>query len=153
MQPAEPGRRAHLRLRERLRRAERLVDGGEHHVLEQLGVVGVDRLRIDLDLADLARAGRLDGDDAAARRRLDRLVRELVLHAGHLLLHLLRLLQQLVHVEAALGHLFVHLSRVEGLLEQRDEVVLARRHRLLGSSRSRFSPSTNTTPSLRPVTW
>src|SRR4029079_13558878 len=67
-------RPAELRLRERLRRAERLVHGGEHEVLEELRVVGVDRLGVDRDLRDLAGAGRLDGDHAAAGRGLDRLL-------------------------------------------------------------------------------
>src|SRR5581483_8256009 len=74
------------------------------HVLEQLGVLGVDRLRVDLDLAELARSRGLHGDHPTARGRLDGLARELLLYAQHLLLHLLGLLHQGVHVEAAFCH-------------------------------------------------
>src|SRR5438067_5015914 len=79
---------------------DRLVHGGEHHVGEQLRVVAVDRLGIDLDLLDLARAVCGDGDHAAAGARLDGLVLELALRLLHLLLHLSDLLHQLVHVHA-----------------------------------------------------
>ena len=41
---------------ELLGRAQRLVDGREHHVGEQLRVVGVDRRRVDADLLDDQRA-------------------------------------------------------------------------------------------------
>src|SRR5581483_4678983 len=97
-------RAAQLRLGERLRRAQRLVHGGEDGVLEQLRVVGVDRLRVDVDLLDLSGAGRLHGDEPAAGRGLDHLLRQLLLRLLHLCLHLLRLPEQLVHVEALARH-------------------------------------------------
>src|SRR5918992_455010 len=94
-------RAAQLGLGEALRRAHRLVHGCEHHVGEELGVVGVDRLGRDLDLGDLERASRLHGHHAAARGRLDRLLRELLLGTRHLRLHVLHLLKHLVHVHGA----------------------------------------------------
>src|SRR4029078_9220245 len=100
-EPAEVAeRRPQLRLDQALRRAQRLVDRREDQVLEHLRVVWVDRLRVDLDLADLAVARRGDGDHPAAGARLDGLVLELFLRLLHLALHLLDLLQHLVHVEA-----------------------------------------------------
>ena len=62
----EPGCAAELRVRERLRRAQRLVDGGENHVGEQLRIFRIDRLRRDLDLLDLESASRRDCDHPAA---------------------------------------------------------------------------------------
>src|SRR5436190_11896086 len=94
------GEAAELRLLQAAGRTDRLVDRCEHHVGEQLGVVRVDRLRVDLDLLDLAGAGRSDRHHAAARTRLDRLLLEVVLCLLHLLLHLPDLLHQLVHVHA-----------------------------------------------------
>ena len=44
----------------------RLVDGGEDHVLQQLGVLGIDRLGIDRDVLDDEVAGDRHGDHAAA---------------------------------------------------------------------------------------
>src|SRR5439155_15350124 len=38
-----------LRLGELLRAADRLVGGGRDHVLEQLGIVGIDRVGVDRD--------------------------------------------------------------------------------------------------------
>ena len=73
--------------------------GGENHVREQLGVVRVDRARVDRDLHELAGAVCLHRDHAAARRGLADLALRLLLGAHHLLLHLLRLLHQRVHVE------------------------------------------------------
>ena len=73
---------------------ERRVHRGEHEVLERLGILGVDRFLLDLDLGDLAGAGRLDDDGAAAGGSLDDLVLHLVLRLLHLLLHLLRLLRR-----------------------------------------------------------
>src|SRR5581483_7846065 len=136
-------RAAQLRLGERLRRAQRLVHGGEDGVLEQLRVVGVDRLRVDVDLLDLSGAGRLHGDEPAAGRGLDHLLRQLLLRLLHLCLHLLRLPEQLVHVEA--------LARHQSSTSRASNVSLIRATK--SSSRcSPFSPSTNSSRSRRPVT-
>ena len=89
---------AELGLDQALRRAERLVDRRGHHVLKQLRVVRIDRLGRNLDLDDLERAGRLDRHHPAARGGFDRLVLQFLLGLGHLGLHLLRLLHQLVQI-------------------------------------------------------
>jgi hypothetical protein len=65
---------------------ERFVGGGENHVREQLGVVRVDRARVDRDLHELAGAVCLHRDHAAARRGLADLALRLLLGAHHLLL-------------------------------------------------------------------
>ena len=72
-QPEPARHRAQLRLGERLSGAQRLVDGCEHHVLEQLRIVRVDRLRVDLDGEDLAVAAGAHRHETAARGGLDRL--------------------------------------------------------------------------------
>ena len=82
--------------------AHRLVDRGHDHVLEHLDVLGVDRVRVDRELLELEVAGHHDLDHAAAGGRLDALVLEPLLRLHHLLLHLLRLLEQ--GVEVRLGH-------------------------------------------------
>src|SRR5436190_12677994 len=79
------GEAAELALLQAAGGPDRLVHGGEHHVGEQLRVVGIDRLGIDLDLLDLARAVGGDGDHAAAGARLDGFVLELALRLLHLL--------------------------------------------------------------------
>src|SRR4051794_4477372 len=89
---------AELRLLELLGGAQALVDGGEDHVLQQVGIVGVDRFRRDRDRLDHEVAGHLDLDHPAARGGLDLLVLELLLRLEHVLLHLLDLLHHLLHV-------------------------------------------------------
>jgi hypothetical protein len=105
VQAAERG--AELRLHQALRRAQCLVHRGDDHVGQHLRVVRVDRLRVDLDLLDLASTRRGDGDHPAARGRLDRLVLQFRRRLLHLLLHLADLLHQVVHVEA-------HRSEISG---------------------------------------
>src|SRR3954471_4341480 len=95
---------AELRLLELLGGAHALVDRGEDHVLQQLGIVGVDRVGRDRDRLDHEVAGHLDLDHPAARGGLDLLVLELLLRLEHVLLHLLDLLHHLLHVRG-LGHL------------------------------------------------
>src|SRR4051794_190035 len=105
-QTAEPAARAaeaarhvaHLARRELLGRAQRLVDGGEDGVLEHLDVLGVDRVRVDGDRLDRELARRDDLDHAPARRGLDAFVLEGLLRRHHVLLHLLDLLEHLLHV-------------------------------------------------------
>ena len=92
VEPAEPG------LLQLLGGAQRLVGGGEDHVLQELGVVGIDGLGSDRDRLDHEVAGDLDGDHAAAGRGLDLLVLELLLGGHHVRLHLLDLLEHLLHV-------------------------------------------------------
>src|SRR6185503_4825190 len=67
---AEPGNPAEPARGELLGGAERLVDGGGDHVLKELGLLGIDRLRGDGDLAELQVAGHRHLDGAAARARL-----------------------------------------------------------------------------------
>ena len=95
-----------LLLGQLLGRAQRLVDGREHHVGEHLHVLGVDRRGVDLDRLDLQVAADLHRHHAAAGGGLDDLVLELLLGGLHVLLHLLDLLQHLLHVRHArlLGH-------------------------------------------------
>ena len=95
-QPA--GRGAHLVGGELLRRAQRLVDGGQHGVLQHLDVLGVDGVGVDGDRLDGELAGGDDLDHAAAGRCLDALVLERLLRGRHVLLHLLDLLEHLLHV-------------------------------------------------------
>ena len=59
---------------------------------------GIDDFLRDLDRDDVAGAVRDDRDFAAAGADLDRFFLELGLGLGHLLLHLLRLLHQLVQI-------------------------------------------------------
>src|SRR3954468_6201067 len=94
---------AELALLELLGGAQRLVDRGQHHVLQQLGVVGVDRVRGDRDRLHDEVARHLDLDHAAAGGGLDLLVLELLLGLHHVLLHLLDLAHHLLHVRG-LGH-------------------------------------------------
>src|SRR3954447_3538160 len=141
---------AQLRLLQAARGTDRLVHGGEHHVREQLGVVRIDRLRIDLDRFDLAGAVRGDGDHAAARAGLHRLVLELALRLLHLLLHLLGLLQELVHVHAHRQSSRSRASRVS-LTSSRIFSSPAGPSSSSGCS-ARASPSANASPRWRPVT-
>src|SRR5919204_175749 len=92
------GQAAELGLLELLGGPQGLVGGGEDHVLQQLGIVGIDRLGRDRDRLDHEIARDLDGDHPAARRGLDLLVLELLLGSHHVLLHLLDLLEHLLHV-------------------------------------------------------
>ena len=156
---AEPGDAAHLARGELLGGADRLVDRGEDHVLEQLGVLGVDRLGVDRDLEQAQVAAHLHLHHPAAGARLDGLVLELLLRLGHLGLHLLGLLHQRVEVETTralgeprhldllrfglagfrLGHVFLG---VELGPHQLDQLVLAqpaldRRRGLVGARAAR----------------
>src|SRR3954447_2077376 len=108
--PAESSDAAHAARGQLLCRAKRLVDGRRDHVLEELGVLGIDRLRVDLDLTQVHVARHRHLDHAAAGARLDDLLLELLLGLGHLGLHLLGLLEDLVHVRS-LGHQPASLSR------------------------------------------
>src|SRR6185312_9601893 len=107
-QPERPeihaaGEPAELGLLELLRGTQALVHRGEHHVLEELGVVGVVRVGRDHDRLDDEVAGDLDLDHPSARGGLDLLVLELLLRLHHVLLHLLHLAHHLLHVRR-LGH-------------------------------------------------
>src|SRR4051812_29907871 len=94
---------AELALLELLGGAQRLVHRGQHHVLQQFGVVRVDRVGGDRDRLDDEVAGDLDLDHPAAGGGLDLLVLELLLRLHHVLLHLLDLAHHLLHVRG-LGH-------------------------------------------------
>ena len=67
--------------------AERLVCRRHNHVLQQLGVGRIERLRVNLDGGDAAVALGGDLDGAAAAGGLDGVRGELRLHLFHLLLH------------------------------------------------------------------
>src|SRR5215218_2211633 len=97
--PAEAaGDAAELLRRQLLRRAQALVDSREHHVLKQLDVLRVDRLGVDRDRLDLQVPADLHGHHAAARRGFDDLVLQRLLRGNHVRLHLLDLLEHLLHV-------------------------------------------------------
>jgi hypothetical protein len=74
-------------------------------VLEHVDVVGVNCLRVDLELLEIQVAAHLHRDHAAADRGLDRLVLEVFLGLRHLGLHLLGLLEDRSEV-GLLGHQF-----------------------------------------------
>ncbi|CCB75652.1 protein of unknown function [Streptantibioticus cattleyicolor NRRL 8057 = DSM 46488] len=98
------GERAELVLLDRLRGGVGVPHRGQHQVGQRLGVLRVDRLGVD-DQADQL-AGPADGGlhQAAARAPLDPRLGQLGLGRGEVLLHLLRLLQQLLHVRLTTGH-------------------------------------------------
>lgn len=112
--------------------AHRAVDGREDHVLQQLDVLRVDRVRVGRDGVQQALAGRDDLDHAPAGGGLHAaLVLELVLRGGHLLLHLLGLLEHLVEVGRQRHQLWVssdwsvlHDRRVELVDQAVDQLVL-----------------------------
>jgi hypothetical protein len=79
-----------------LRGPQRLVGGGQDHILEHLHIFRVHRGWVDLDALDLDGARHLHRHHAAARGRLDHLVGQVLLHLGHVGLHLLDLLHHLV---------------------------------------------------------
>src|SRR5215211_712567 len=81
--------------------ADRLVDGGEHHLRKHLDVLRVGCARIDRDLEEAQVAAHLHLDHPAAGARLDDLVLELLLLGGHVRLHLLELLHHRIQVEPA----------------------------------------------------
>src|SRR4051812_26731151 len=90
------GHRVGLRLRVAVRR--------DHEVAEVAQVVGagaVERPGLDRDGLELADAVHRDRHRAAAGRAVDARVRELLLGALELLLHLLRLLEEALQVEPA----------------------------------------------------
>src|SRR5918994_3736336 len=104
-QPAQAARarqaargRVHLRCRQLLGRADRLVDRGLDHVLEHVDVLRVHSLGVDPQLLQLELAADLHRDHPAAGAGLDNLVLQLLLSLGHVGLHLLDLLHHLVQV-------------------------------------------------------
>src|SRR6185436_10876629 len=94
---------AELGLLELLGGAHALVDRREDHVLQEVGIVGVDGLGGDHDRLHDEVARHLDLHHAAAGGRLDLLVLERLLGLEHVLLHLLDLAHHLLHVRR-LGH-------------------------------------------------
>src|SRR5205807_2392626 len=93
--------------------------------------------------------GRLHGAEPAAGRGLDGLLRELLLSLRHLRLHLLRLLEQLVHVEALAHSSTSRASKVSLTSATRSSSLAA------GSSScacAPFSPTTNSSVRCLPVT-
>src|SRR4051812_33765598 len=101
-EPSGPGQAArggiHLRRRQLLRRADRLVHRRLDHVLEHLDVLGVHGAGVDRQLLQLQLAADLHGDHPAAGAGLHDLVLQLLLSLRHVGLHLLDLLHHLVHV-------------------------------------------------------
>ena len=87
--------------RELLRSADPLVDRRHDHVLEQLGILGVDGLGVDRDLEQAHVAAHLELHHAAARAGIDDLVLQPLLGLVHLGLHLLGLLHHRVQIEPA----------------------------------------------------
>src|SRR5262249_21623798 len=138
-----------LTLDELLCRAERFVHRSEHHVREHLRIVGVDRLRRNLDLGDLERAGRLDLHRPAAGGGLDHFVCELFLGLRHLILHLLGLLHQLFEVHRHYSSTSLA-SNVSFISETRSSSFADSSSS--GSVSPPFAPSSNASASRRPVT-
>src|SRR5690606_37991604 len=100
-QPAEI-EPAHRRLLGLVHLADGVVQRGEHEVLEEARVVGVDDARVDAHRAEVEPAGDRHDDRAAAGRPLDDRVRRLGLRGEELLLHLLGLGEQPAEVERLL---------------------------------------------------
>src|SRR5262249_62038251 len=90
------------------------------------------------DLAKLHVTGHRHLDGAAARARFNRLVGELLLRLGHLGLHLLGLLEDLVHVRL-LGHQPVSVSRSSGMTSLASNLVLI--SSMISSSAIAVAPS------------
>src|SRR5690606_20348154 len=96
---AEPARdRAELLLLELLRVARRVPHSRDDQVGQRLDVVGVHDLGVDVELLELELTAHRGGDHATARGAGDLGLRDLLLRLEHLLLHLLGLLQDLLHV-------------------------------------------------------
>ena len=84
----EPGSGfAHFRVGNILGLRERLIGGGENHVLDDLRVGGIQRLRINFNGRQRAVAFGGDFHRAAAAGGFDGAQRELRLNLFHLLLH------------------------------------------------------------------
>src|SRR5438270_1672908 len=95
---AEPrGHAAHLLGDGRFHAMRGVVERGGDEVLQHFAIVTGQR-RIDRDPLHLVLAGHLHLHHARARLAFDLERRELLLHAAHVLLHLLRLLHQLADV-------------------------------------------------------
>src|SRR5690349_11043340 len=97
------GGRPHLRLGELALRLGGIPDRGEHQVLQRLDVVGVDRLRIDPHRLDLAEPRHQHGHQATTGGAGHLGGGQLGLRLRDLLLHLLRLLHDLLHVRLSTG--------------------------------------------------
>jgi len=95
-----PGEFCHLGLGERFALLDRLFYSVQDKVLEKFDVVRIDNLLVDLDRDDVARPVCRHFHFAAAGTDFDSLLLELGLCFGHLLLHLLRLLHELVQVHS-----------------------------------------------------
>ena len=93
VEPARDGSKPILS--ELLRLGERVVDRGEHQILEDLDVVRVDGGRVDGDGLDRLLARGYDLDHATADGGLDRLRFELLLSLGELGLELLSLFEEI----------------------------------------------------------
>src|SRR3954453_14799434 len=92
-------------------------DGGDDEVLQRLEVVGIDGGRRDRERGQLAVTGHRGRHQAATGRAGHLAGGELLLRGDQLLLHLLRLLEQLGHVGLTSGE---HVTRVgRGYDEQR----------------------------------
>jgi hypothetical protein len=79
------------------------VDGSQNQILQGLDIVGVHRLGVDLDGLELAQPGHHDGHQAAAGGAGHLGLGQLGLGLRDLLLHLLRLLHDLLHVRLSTG--------------------------------------------------
>src|SRR3954447_17943192 len=152
---AEPAQRsageaAELRLLEAPRRTDRLVHGGEHHVGKHVRVVRVDRLRVDLDLGDLAAARGSDVHHPSACTRLHRLIVDLLLRLLHLVLHLAHLLHELVDVHS---HGQSSRSRASKVSFTSSRIFSSPAGSSSSTARAAWpSPSANARPRWRPVT-
>ena len=122
----------------------------EYEIGQELGVVRIDRLRIDRDRDDFACAVCLDGHHAASGRCLDDLARRLLLRLRELGLHALGFLEHLVHVELHWSSATSRASRVSlsSEITSSSESGSSSRNTVPSSA----SPVSSTTASFRPVT-
>src|SRR3954466_14355537 len=120
------GERAHRARGELVGRPLGITDGGDDEVLQRLDVVRVHRRGGDRHRDEITAAGHRRRDQVAAGRAGDLALGELLLGGDQLLLHLLRLLQQLRHVGRASGEHAPSVGR------RSDEACQAGRMRWLG---------------------
>ena len=107
LQLKSPGQFCHLVLGKGLALLGGLLHGGQDNFLKELDVVRVDDFLVDFDRDDVTGTICSYFHFAAARAHFDSVLLEFGLSPGHLLLHLLGLLHELVEVHKIRISLFV----------------------------------------------
>src|SRR5215470_7515579 len=97
------GQRTHLLGRELGQRLVRVFEGADDEILQRLDVGRVDYRGVDRDRLDRSLASERDDDQAIARLAGHLRLGQLLLSGHQLLLHLLCLLEKLLHVGLATG--------------------------------------------------